>query len=63
MGSLTTQHRIDEPTLSSLIEESRDIHADAMTPSRSTLPGLADHVSDRRSKLGPLRSTDLVTQP
>ena len=39
---------LDERSLHTLIEESQDLHTDAMVVARATLPDLADHVADRR---------------
>lgn len=47
MGFLTRTDRIDERALSELIEESQDLHTDAMAVGRMTLPDLADYASDR----------------
>ncbi|MEP7203311.1 MAG: ferritin-like domain-containing protein [Ilumatobacteraceae bacterium] len=41
--------RVDERALDRLIEESQDIHSDAMTVARTTLPDIADFAADRRS--------------
>ena len=48
MSNLTRPDRIDERALGELIEESQDLHTDAMTVGRVTLPDLADYASDRR---------------
>lgn len=48
MTILTRPGRIDERALGELIEESQDLHTDAMAVGRLTLPDLADHASDRR---------------
>ncbi len=40
--------RLDERALDELIEESQDLHTDAMVVARTTLPDLADLASDRR---------------
>lgn len=48
MDILTRSDRIDERALGELIEESQDLHADAMAVGRMTVPDLADHASDRR---------------
>ena len=40
--------RVDERALGRLIEESQDLHTDAMVVARATLPDLTDHAADRR---------------
>ncbi len=48
---MTMSHRpdrIDEPALDRLIEESQDLHTDAMAIARTTMPDLADLTADRR---------------
>jgi Ferritin-like domain len=39
---------LDERSLHTLIEESQDLHTDAMVVARTSLPDLADYASDRR---------------
>ena len=51
--------RIDERALGHLIEESQDLHADAMTVARVTLPDLADYASDRK-RLGEATPTSTL---
>jgi len=46
--TLFNRHRLDERALDQLIEESQDLHTDAMVVARTTLPDLADLASDRR---------------
>ena len=41
-------NRLDEPALERLIEESQDLHTDAMNVARTTMPDLADYAADRR---------------
>ncbi len=41
-------NRLDEPALERLIEESQDLHTDAMSVARTTMPDLADYAADRR---------------
>lgn len=48
MSQQTRPDRIDERALGELIEESQDLHTDAMAVGRATLPDLADLASDRR---------------
>ncbi len=48
MTQVTRPDRIDERALEDLIEESQDLHTDAMAVGRETLPDLADFASDRR---------------
>ena len=48
MTQVTRPDRIDERALGELIEESQDLHTDAMAMGRETLPDLADFASDRR---------------
>lgn len=48
MTQLTRSDRIDERALEELIEESQDLHSDAMVVGRETLPDLADYAADRR---------------
>ncbi len=48
MTMLHRPDRIDEPALDRLIEESQDLHTDAMVVARSTMPDLADLAADRR---------------
>jgi Ferritin-like domain len=45
---LKRPNRLDEPALDRLIEESQDLHNDAMGVARTTLPDLADLSADRR---------------
>lgn len=52
MTLLHRPNRLDEPALERLIEESQDIHTDAMTVARTTLPDLADLAADRRRSGG-----------
>ncbi len=42
------QRPLDERAMNSLIEESQDLHTDAMALAGSTLPDLHDHAADRR---------------
>jgi hypothetical protein len=48
MTMLRRRRRIDEPALDRLIEESQDLHHDAMIVARTTTPDLADLAADRR---------------
>ena len=48
MGILTRKIRIDERALDDLIEESQDLHTDAMAVARETLPDVSDMAADRR---------------
>lgn len=48
MSILRSRHRIDERSLDGLIEESQDLHADAMALVRTNVPDLSDYVADRR---------------
>ncbi len=48
MANWNRSDRIDERALGELIEESQDLHTDAMAVGRVTLPDLADYASDRR---------------
>ena len=48
MTMLHRPDRFDEQALDRLIEESQDIHTDAMAAARSTLPDLTDLAADRR---------------
>jgi Ferritin-like domain len=48
MTMLQRPNRLDERALDQLIEESQDLHTDAMGVARTTLPDLADLASDRR---------------
>ena len=48
MTMLHRPDRIDEPALDRLIEESQDLHTDAMAVARATMPDLADLAADRR---------------
>ena len=48
MSNLTRSDRIDERALAGLIEESQDLHTDAMAVGRMSLPDLADYAADRR---------------
>lgn len=41
-------NRLDEPALERLLEESQDLHTDAMSVARTTMPDLADYAADRR---------------
>ncbi len=49
---MTTLHRprgrLDAPTLERLIEESQDLHLDAMAAAQQNLPDLSDSIADRR---------------
>ena len=46
--SIFQRPEIDDRALARLIEESQDLHTDAMVAGRSSLPDLADYASDRR---------------
>ncbi len=48
MGLLTKKSRLDERALEELIEESQDLHSDAMEVARETLPDISDMAADRR---------------
>jgi hypothetical protein len=48
MGMMTRKNRVDERALDELIEESQDLHSDAMNVARTTLPDIADMTADRR---------------
>ena len=48
MGIMTRKIRIDERALDELIEESQDLHTDAMAVARETLPDVSDMAADRR---------------
>ena len=48
MNKVIRPDRIDERALGELIEESQDLHTDAMAVGRTNLPDLADFASDRR---------------
>lgn len=48
MTMLHKPNRLDEPALERLIEESQDLHNDAMNVARTTMPDLADYAADRR---------------
>lgn len=48
MGFMTRKNRLDERALAELIEESQDLHTDAMAIARETLPDISDMASDRR---------------
>jgi len=48
MSQLAKPHPFDERALGELMEESQDLHTDAMAVGRTTLPDLADLASDRR---------------
>lgn len=48
---MTMQHRphvVDDRALTRLIEESQDLHLDAMNTGRATMPDLTDIAADRR---------------
>ena len=60
MGFLKRTDRIDERALGELIEESQDLHADAMAVGRTTLPDLADYASDRRRNGAPSDALTVV---
>jgi len=47
------KHPVDEHALGLLIEESQDLHTDAMVLARSTVPDLADLAADRRLSPSP----------
>ena len=42
-------HRIDDKAFEELIEESQDLHSDAIAVAGATLPDLADYAADRRN--------------
>ena len=46
--SIFQRPQIDDRAFARLIEESQDLHTDAMVAGRSSLPDLADYASDRR---------------
>lgn len=46
--SIFQRPEIDDRAFARLIEESQDLHTDAMVAGRSSLPDLADYASDRR---------------
>ena len=48
MTMLHRPDRVDERALGHLIEESQDLHTDAMVVARTTLPDLRDFAADRR---------------
>ncbi len=48
MVILTRKNRLDERALDELIEESQDLHTDAMAVARVTLPDISDMAADRR---------------
>jgi hypothetical protein len=48
MGMMTRKTRVDERALDELIEESQDLHTDAMAIARQTLPDVSDMAADRR---------------
>jgi hypothetical protein len=48
MGTDNRRARIDERALGQLIEESQDLHTDAMVVAQRTLPDLADYAADKR---------------
>ena len=48
MVILTRKSRLDERALDELIEESQDLHTDAMAVARVTLPDISDMAADRR---------------
>ncbi len=48
MGFLSTKNRLDERALNELLEESQDLHTDAMVVARQTLPDFSDMAADRR---------------
>ena len=48
------QGRVDERSLGLLIEESQDLHSDAMGVARASLPDLADLAADRRHNGNPV---------
>ena len=52
MTMLNRPEAIDEQALDRLIEESQDLHADAMGVARKTLPDLSDVAADRQRHLG-----------
>ncbi|MEP7045917.1 MAG: ferritin-like domain-containing protein [Ilumatobacteraceae bacterium] len=52
MSMLHKPDRLDDRAFDQLIEESQDLHTDAMTVARTTMPDLADLASDRRRNAG-----------
>ena len=48
MGILTRKNRLDVRALAELLEESQDLHTDAMAVARDTLPDISDMAADRR---------------
>ena len=49
---------VDEPALHQLVEESEDLHADAMRTQRAALPELADYATETRNEeIDPAGST------
>lgn len=48
MATVNKPDRIDELSLGRLVEESQDLHTDAMVVARTSLPDLADFAADRR---------------
>ena len=60
MAFLTRTDQIDERALAELIEESQDLHTDAMAVGRTVLPDLADYASDRRRNAVTVDPTTLV---
>ncbi len=60
MVMMTKPNQVDERALDQLIEESEDLHADAMGVARSTLPDLADYSADRRRSYVPDDSVAFV---
>lgn len=48
MTTVNKPDRIDELSLGRLVEESQDLHTDAMVVARTSLPDLADFAADRR---------------
>lgn len=48
MHRVTRKNRVDERALDELIEESQDLHTDAMAVARQTLPDISDMAADRR---------------
>jgi Ferritin-like domain len=51
---------LDERSLHTLIEESQDLHTDAMVVARTSLPDLADHAADRKRAGSPLDPNDVI---
>jgi Ferritin-like domain len=51
--------QIDERALDRLIEESQDLHTDAMAAGRASLPDLADFAADRR-RAGPVAESSIA---